>query len=235
MKNNIQEIFSEVPDTYEKINHILTFGLDVQWRKKLTKLAANSGGDKWVDMCSGTGETAANLHRASKNGTQVFAVDFTREMLLKAAEKPEGKHIRFVISDVKSLPFPDNQFDVVTISFATRNLNINKESLLKSFSEFHRILKPGGRFLNLETSQPKNRFIRSIFHFFVKLFVKPIGSKISGSTKGYTYLSATIPRFYNAEELSKILKEAGFAAVNVHSMMLGAAAIHESFKSTSNN
>ncbi len=230
MKNNIQKIFSEVPETYELVNHILTFGFDILWRKRLAELAAKNGGQRWIDVCSGTGETAANLYRNKQNGIQVYAADFTKGMLLKAAEKPEGKHIKFVLSDVKELPFPDNQFDVVTISFATRNLNINKEALIQSFSEFFRILKPGGRFINLETSQPENAVFKKLFHIFIKLLVKPVGSMISGSTRGYTYLSNTIPRFYNSSELAGILQESGFQQVEIHKQLFGVAAIHEAFK-----
>jgi demethylmenaquinone methyltransferase/2-methoxy-6-polyprenyl-1,4-benzoquinol methylase len=131
---------------------------------------------------------------------------------------------------VKDLPFEDNSIDLITMSFATRNINFNKDTLIKCFSEYHRVLKPGGRFVNLETSQPTIRFIRTLFHLFIKLFVSKIGTIISGSQDGYLYLSKTIPRFYNASELANILQLAGFTDVTFKRLILSIAAIHISRK-----
>jgi demethylmenaquinone methyltransferase/2-methoxy-6-polyprenyl-1,4-benzoquinol methylase len=96
--------------------------------------------------------------------------------------------------------------------------------------EFNRVLKPGGRFVNLETSQPASGAFRWLFHLYVKLFVKPVGSLISGSKAGYGYLANTIPRFYRAEQLAAIMEEAGFTISGVRRLTLGAAAIHECVK-----
>jgi demethylmenaquinone methyltransferase/2-methoxy-6-polyprenyl-1,4-benzoquinol methylase len=102
--------------------------------------------------------------------------------------------------------------------------------LVERLREFHRILKPGGRFVNLETSQPSSRLIRRIYHLYVRLTVKRLGSRISGSKAGYAYLAQTIPRFYNAGELAEIIRQAGFSRVSIHSMLFGAAAIHKAVK-----
>ena len=133
-------------------------------------------------------------------------------------------------ADIKKLPYRDNSFDLVTISFATRNINVNQEKLVISFKEFFRVLTPNGRFINLETSQPPFSPFKKMFHFFIKLFVKSIGSRISGSKTAYAYLSKTIPRFYTAEQLAEILRTAGFGKVSFQRMMFGAAAIHQAWK-----
>ena len=234
----VKKVFSEVPTTYERINHILTFGFDTIWRKKAARIAAKTvaktvaktGGNHWVDMCTGTGETAAYLSRLAPEETKISAVDLSPEMMAEARKKPEAKNINFVIADVKELPFADESTDLITISFATRNINLNKEALLKSFSEFYRVLKPGGRFVNLETSQPPNGFIRMLFHLFIKLFVKQVGSRMSGSMSGYLYLSKTIPKFYAAHELADILRQAGFSDVTYKRLLFGIAAIHQGTK-----
>ena len=228
--NFVKKVFSEVPTTYERINHVLTLGFDTIWRKKAVRIAVKAGGSHWVDVCTGTGETAAYLSRFAPEGTNVSAVDLSPEMMAEARKKPEAKNINFVIADVKELPFEDESIDLITISFATRNINLNKEALIKSFSEFHRVLKPGGRFVNLETSQPPTGFIKILFHLFIKLFVKQIGSKMSGSMSGYLYLSKTIPKFYTAKELADILHQVGFSDVTFKRLLFGVAAIHQGTK-----
>jgi len=230
MNKGIQKIFTEIPKTYELVNHILTLGFDILWRKKAIKIAVKQGGSHWLDVCTGTGETANYLAEQADSITKIYAVDFSLPMLTEATIKPNGKRIHFTLSDVRQLPFPDNTFDLITISFATRNINTSRENLETSFCEFYRILKPGGQFINLETSQPQFFIIRKLFHLFIKIFVKPIGSLISGSNTGYTYLSHTIPRFYTAIELASILKSTGFRTVIFKRLLFGATAIHQSVK-----
>ena len=230
MNKGIQNIFSEVPETYELVNHILTFGLDVVWRKRAAKVASMAGGNRWIDMCSGTGEMASNLSNIATNGTQIYAADFSLPMLNKARLKPNAKYIKFVLSDIKKLPFPNDTFSLIIISFATRNINLNRDILIQSFKEFYRVLQPGGYFINLETSQPSHLLIRRLFHLYIKLFIKRAGITISGSRAGYVYLSRTIPLFYNAEELADIMLRAGFKSVDFQKLFFGVAAIHQGIK-----
>jgi demethylmenaquinone methyltransferase/2-methoxy-6-polyprenyl-1,4-benzoquinol methylase len=229
--NAVQAVFSpRVSTTYEMVNHILTFGHDARWRRQAARLAAATGGSQWADMCTGTGEMAVYLGRLAPPETTVHAVDFSLPMLDVAKKKPQTQNISFVVSDVKALEFPDDSLDLITIAFATRNINLNRDALVQTFAEFARVLKPGGRFINLETSQPSSRLIRRLFHAYVRLFVKPIGGLISGSYKGYAYLGHTIPRFYPPEELSDIMCRAGFKNVTYRKLMFGIAAIHQGMK-----
>ncbi len=230
MKEGIKKFFSEVPQTYELVNHILTFGMDIFWRKKAAGIAVADGGEMWMDICSGTGEMASYLHRLAPEKTKVFAVDFSFPMIRKALEKKEASEITFILSDINNLPFPDNTFDLVTISFAVRNINLNREKFLESLKEIHRVLKPGGRFVSVETSQPKSKIIRKFFHIYIRLAVKPIGQIISGSKSAYTYLSQTIPRFYSADEFAEIIREAGFSEVAFKRLLFGVSAIHKAIK-----
>ncbi|NQT72589.1 MAG: ubiquinone/menaquinone biosynthesis methyltransferase [Chloroflexi bacterium] len=230
MKNPIQKIYTEVPRTYEILNHTLTVGQDILWRMRAAKTVATEGGTLWLDMCSGTGEIAASLSRKARDGTTVVAADFSLPMMQKAINKPESKQITFTLAEVTHLPFRDNSFDAIVISFATRNINTSKTNLTKAFQEFHRILKPGGIFVNLETSQPRSSLIRRLFHLYVKLTVRPIGRLVSGSDIAYAYLSHTMRRFYGADELAEIVLEAGFSEVSFRRMFLGIAAIHKARK-----
>jgi len=230
MKKGIQSIFSEVAETYELVNHVLTFGLDILWRKKAAHIASKAGGKLWMDVCSGTGEMAFNLSRQAGEKINVISVDFCHPMFVKAKKKKKRANIHFTLSEASSLPFPDETFDLVTISFATRNINPNKDTLSNHLKEFYRVLKPEGRFVNLETSQPSVKIIRKLFHFYIKLAVKHIGFLLSGSKAGYKYLSFTIPRFYSPGEFSSILHNAGYSRVACHPLFFGISAIHTAKK-----
>ena len=223
-------MFSEVPTTYELVNHVLTMGLDIVWRRRAAKVASTVNSGQWADMCTGTGEMAANLSRLAPKGTKIYGIDFSQPMLDYARKKPEASRINFVVSDIRHLPFPDDSFDLVTMSFATRNINLSKDILIQSFSEFYRVLKPGGRFVNLETSRPSFWPVRKCFHLYVRLFVKSIGSRISGARDAYTYLATTIPRFYSAQDLAGIMYLAGFDKVTFQQYLFGAAAVHQAMK-----
>lgn len=225
--DRIQRIFSQVPDTYELVNTVLTFGFDRIWRKRAVREAIkhNSGG-KWLDACTGTGQMAGLLRRYSSENAEVIGADFCREMIEKAKTLRGSLGIRFIEADMSRLPFSDGEFEGITISFATRNLNRNRDYLLQCLREFRRVLRQGGRFINLETSQPSSRIIKYLFHGYVKTLVKPVGTLISGSKQAYTYLSHTIPRFYNPDEFKKILLEAGFSRVKYKKLFFGVSCIH---------
>ncbi len=230
MKTGVRKIFSEVAETYEFVNHVLTFGLDILWRKKAAREAAQGGGFHWLDVCSGTGEMALHLSRLAGKKTLIVALDFCSPMLTKILWRRSSQNLFPVLAEALSLPFADGTFDLVTISFATRNININRSILASHFQEFHRILKPGGRFINLETSQPSSKIIRKLLHSYVRTIVQPIGFLLSGSKTGYQYLSSTIPRFHPPEDLSAVIQEAGFSQVTHRLFFFGVAAIHKAFK-----
>ncbi|MCX5801403.1 MAG: ubiquinone/menaquinone biosynthesis methyltransferase [Candidatus Eisenbacteria bacterium] len=244
--NAIQEIFNRLPGVYERINHIISLGLDVLWRRKAASLASAKGGAMWLDVSTGTGEMAAQLRRLAGTGTTVVATDFSLPMLLQARRKKEAASateaapkarknpgILFAAADTGCLPFRPGSFDLVTISFATRNITTSKENLISCLAEFHRVLKPGGWLVNLETSQPDSPIVRRLFHGYVDGFLKPVAAAISGSKSAYSYLSSTIRSFYDADELAEIMRQAGFGTVSVVRLFAGTAAIHKAEKATS--
>ncbi len=223
-------MFSQVPATYELVNHILTLGLDTIWRRRAVRLAATAGGEGWADLCTGTGETASYLRRRAPADTTVYAIDLSRPMLAEAREKPEAGRIQFLNSEAMTLPLPDASLDLITMSFATRNINRSKTILTNTFAEYYRVLRPGGMFVNLETSQPPFGPVRRSRDLYVKLFVEAIGARVSGSRLAYAYLAQTIPKFYPAEELAEILRSAGFEAISYEHQLLGVVAIHAAIK-----
>ena len=230
MSKFIQKMFAEVPRTYKLLNHLLTFGQDIVWRRRAARIAAASGGTLWLDACSGTGDMATCLSQMAKNGTNIVAVDFSLPMMSKAEKNLNVKLVAFTLADVSRLPFQDNCFDGIIISFATRNINLTKDNLITCLHEFYRVLKPGGQYVNLDTSQPKFTPIRWLFHLYIKLAVRPIGRLISGSDAAYTYLSHSMRRFYSPDKLAEIIRRAGFCEVCFKRLFFGAAAIHTAMK-----
>ena len=230
MRKGVQLIYSEVAETYELVNHVLTFGFDIRWRKFAARSAAKLKGRKILDVCCGTGEMALSLSKAAVEKVEIYLVDFSFPMLDKARQRKYKSYTSFLLADALDLPYKDNTFDLITISFAIRNLNTRKDILLAHLKEFHRILKTGGTFINVETSQPSSPILKKLFHFYIKTFIQPVGTFISGSQSGYRYLAYTIPRFFCADELSFLFKSIGFSRVDHTKKMGGIAAIHEAVK-----
>ena len=230
MSKGLLTIFSEIANQYELVNHVLTFGLDIPWRKKASQIAAADGGTLWLEVCSGTGEMAVDLQRLASPRTRIVLSDFSFSMVSRARSKSELRKASVSLADSSGLPFPENTFDLVVISFATRNITGNRVRLMKFLREFYRVLKPGGRFINLETSQPKLTPIRVASHLYTTKVVKTLGRLISGSRTGYAYLSYSVTRFFDADELSKVLHEVGFSKVDYKTMTFGVVAIHKAVK-----
>ncbi len=226
MTRGIQRIFGEVSHTYEIVNHLLTFGTDILLRRMLAQLVGSIGGTRWLDVCSGTGEVVDYMSRVARRRTDLFALDFSWPMLRHAVAKLGTERVTFTVADAGAIPFEDNTFDVMTVSFATRNVNTNRRALLRVLKEFRRALRPGGAFINLESSQPPNGVVRLLFHLYVSRVVRHLGELISGSRRGYAYLSSTVRRFHNAEGFAAILHEAGFRRVAFRRLMLGVFAMH---------
>ena len=221
----LRRIFAEVAPRYEPVNRVLTFGLDRRFRRRAVRMVEDLPGGLWLDVCTGTGEFAALLRRVAPADTLVVAADFCLPMLTHAGRRP-GNAGRLVAAQAAALPFPDNSLDLVAISFATRNVSSSPEGLEATLREFHRVLRPGGCFLNLETSRPPAPLLRRIFHGYVRLVVPPVGGLLSGSRAGYAYLSRTIATFHDAEAFANVVRGAGFAEVSFKRLVFGAVAVH---------
>lgn len=225
MSEPLKNLFSKIPENYDLINQILTFGFDNIWRRKAAKIALKLKKGYFLDVCTGTGKQAILLKKYKGNG--IYGLDFCLPMLNKAKK---ARSFPVILGNAKALPFKEETFDIITISFATRNLNTSKQALLDTFVEFRRVLKKGGYFLNLETTQPPFFLLKGFLHFYSKVFIKPIGAFLSGSKEAYSYLSTTIPRFYSAPVLKDILIDAGFEEVKFRYLFPYVVALHISKK-----
>ncbi|HAT73340.1 MAG TPA: dimethylmenaquinone methyltransferase [Elusimicrobia bacterium] len=211
---------------YGAANSLLTFGLDRYWRARAAAAAGRlaPGRAKALDVCCGTGDFSAALKKCLAPGAEICGADLSPAMLSSARTKhPETTFLR---AEAKELPFPDAVFDLVTISFATRNLNIDREKMLAALREFGRVLKPGGFFLNLETTRPENPALWFLMRAYVIAVIALLNLLSPKSRASYSFLRNTILNFYSAAQFSALLCEAGFRDVSANILCPGAVAVH---------
>ena len=233
-KKPLYGMFTDIPYRYDLINHIITWGLDKQWRWRAARECLASQPEKVLDLCCGTGDLAINIARLAEDGVEVIGLDYSQPMLEIAAQKAEplakkGK-ISFTHGDAASIPFPDGYFDCVGISFAFRNLTYKNPLAKCHIAEILRVLSPGGRCTIVESSQPRVKPIRKLFHLYLIWFVFRIGYLLSGNRGAYHYLAESAARFYTSDELRELLIAAGFRKVSSRPLFFGVTSIHVAIK-----
>jgi len=223
----LQKMFNQVPDNYDFLNRLLTLRLDEIWRKKAAKAILNENPETVMDLGTGTGDLAVRLAK-QKDNIHVTGYDFSGSMLeiaRKKARKYSLENVSFIEGDAAEMPFQDNYFDVVGISFAFRNITFKNPNTKLHLSEILRVLKPGGKFVIVESSQPENRLVRAFFHAYLHYLVSGIGGRFSRSKGAYHYLAYSAKNFYSPEELRDLLMQHGFDSVNHKPLFLGASAV----------
>ena len=185
-----------------------------------------------LDLCCGTSDLAIELAKRSGD-TEVFALDYSQPMLqvaLQKAAKARVKTIHFIYGDASGMSFPEAYFDCVGISFAFRNLIYKNPFSSEYLTEVLRVLRPGGRFVIVESSQPKSSFIRKLYHIYLRLFVEHLGRTISGNKGAYAYLAESAVSFYTAEQVCDLLHHTGFSHGTFRKLFPGAVALHVATK-----
>lgn len=229
----LYDMFNSVPPRYDRVNSVITWGMDRGWRRAAARECLAGRPARVLDLACGTGDLAVNLARLGPESLEITALDYSEPMLdlarKKAAHLP-GRKPAFVQGDAAALPFPDGQFDAVGISFAFRNLTYKNPLAPAFLSEVLRVLSPGGRFVIVETSQPESGLIRKLFHLYLRIYVRRVGSLVSQNRGAYTYLAASAARFYNAAEIRTLLTGAGFREVKTRYRLFGAVAVYTAFK-----
>jgi len=215
---------------YGTVNRLLTLGLDVWWRRRAAKTLKElrPGAETALDVCAGTGDFSIILCRTYGGTLKVTGADLSSTMLSAARQKTA--EIKFVEAEAKNLPFADASFDLVAISFAARNLNTNRESMIEALRESRRVLKAGGAFMNLETTRPKNPAAGLIFRLYVRTAIGVLNLLRPESRAQYSFLRTTILNFYHPEEFTALLLEAGFKTAGYKILCPGAVAVHLAVK-----
>ena len=226
----VRATFKSVAPRYDLANHFLSGGIDFYWRKKLVKLAAQNSSPKVLDLATGSGDVLFALRDGLPDETSITGVDFCEPMLEEARGKRKVKGLdedlnKFLWGDCLSLDFPDNSFDLITISFGLRNL-ADREKGLK---EMNRVLKPGGRLIILEFSQPFFWF-RPFYYFYLRLILPWMARLVTGDRDAYLYLGSSISAFPDRFGLVREFENAGFEKIRFTSLTFAIVALHLGYK-----
>ncbi|GGB70591.1 demethylmenaquinone methyltransferase [Flavobacterium suaedae] len=227
-KEQVAQMFDTISGKYDGLNRVISFGIDIKWRKKVLKMVADTKPDTILDIATGTGDLAILMSNTSAK--EIIGADISAGMLevgrKKIAERKLDNKIEMVLGDSENLPFKDNHFDAITVAFGVRNF----ENLEKGLSEILRVLKPGGIFVILETSVPTKFPFKQGYRFYSKYILPAIGKLFSKDKSAYAYLSESASVFPHGEALNNILRKIGFIEVKNMPQTMGVATIYSASK-----
>jgi demethylmenaquinone methyltransferase/2-methoxy-6-polyprenyl-1,4-benzoquinol methylase len=214
-------MFDGVARRYDLLNDLLSLGRTKAWRKVATSIIAPKPGMRILDIAAGTGSSSRPLADA---GAEVIPLDFSKGML--EAGRKRHPDLAFTHGDALALSFKDNEFDVTTISFGLRNTS----DTLKALKESLRVLKPGGRMVVVEFSQPTNKIFRTIYLRYLMRAIPPVARKVSSNPGAYIYLAESIIAWPNQADLAGLMKTAGFEKIHWKNLTFGIVAVHTGSK-----
>jgi demethylmenaquinone methyltransferase / 2-methoxy-6-polyprenyl-1,4-benzoquinol methylase len=227
-KEQVAQMFDTISGNYDQLNRVISFGIDIKWRKKVLQLVATKSPEKILDIATGTGDLAILM--AQTNAEKITGLDISAGMLevgrTKIAKKNLDKKIEMVLADSENMPFEDNYFDAITVAFGVRNF----ENLEKGLAEILRVLKPNGIFVVLETSVPEKTPYKQGYYFYSKKILPIIGKLFSKDNAAYGYLSESAAVFPYGEILNNILRKIGFINVEAMPQTFGVATIYTASK-----
>ncbi|WP_330442548.1 bifunctional demethylmenaquinone methyltransferase/2-methoxy-6-polyprenyl-1,4-benzoquinol methylase UbiE [Flavobacterium sp. C4GT6] len=227
-KEQVAQMFDTISGKYDGLNRVISFGIDVKWRKKVLKLVSDTNPETVLDIATGTGDLAILMTQTGAK--KITGLDISAGMLevgrKKIAERKLDGKIEMVLGDSENIPFEDNSFDAITVAFGVRNF----ENLEKGLSEILRVLKPGGIFVILETSVPTKTPFKQGYKFYTKYILPLIGKLFSKDKSAYAYLSESASVFPHGEMLNNILRKIGFIEVKNRPQTMGVATIYSASK-----
>ncbi|MEZ7853755.1 MAG: bifunctional demethylmenaquinone methyltransferase/2-methoxy-6-polyprenyl-1,4-benzoquinol methylase UbiE [Cyclobacteriaceae bacterium] len=227
-KEQIAAMFNSISGKYDFLNHFLSLGIDILWRKRAVRLLKKHQPKLILDIATGTGDFA--IEALSLNPEKIIGVDISEGMLSVGREKLIKKNltdkIELISGDSEFLPFEDNFFDAVIVSFGVRNF----ENLEKGLSDMLRVLKPGGKVVILEFSKPKSFPFKQIYQFYFQWILPKIGKLISKNHAAYTYLPDSVEAFPDGDDFLNILNKIGFQKNQCTPLTLGISSIYSGSK-----
>jgi demethylmenaquinone methyltransferase/2-methoxy-6-polyprenyl-1,4-benzoquinol methylase len=218
-------MFTRIAGRYDVMNRLMTFGQDLSWRKEVIRRAAIQPGNRVLDLGSGTGDIALEIH-AHQPDAWPLAADFTVEMMRVGQKRPNGDALDWCATDALNLPYANESFDAVVSGFLMRNVS----DLPRALAEQRRILKPGGRIVILDTTRPPENLLAPFIRIHLNTVIPTLGKLITGESEAYTYLPDTTKGFLRAEELAMRMSDATFSGIGFKRVMFGTIAIHWGMK-----
>ncbi|MCW5517657.1 bifunctional demethylmenaquinone methyltransferase/2-methoxy-6-polyprenyl-1,4-benzoquinol methylase UbiE [Muriicola sp. Z0-33] len=227
-KEQVTKMFDAISDNYDGLNRVISFGIDVKWRKRVVSILKDKKPATILDIATGTGDLAINL--TATGAHKIVGLDISPGMLQvgkkKVIEKKLQNTVEMIVGDSENLQFPAQHFDAVTVAFGVRNF----ENLEKGLSEIYRVLKPGGTLVVLETSVPVKTPFKQGYHFYTKYILPVIGKLFSKDRSAYTYLSESAAVFPHGKDFNNILGKIGFIAMENKPQTFGVASIYVAIK-----
>lgn len=228
-KEQVEHMFDNISGEYDSLNRIISFGIDVKWRKRVVQLVADTTPESILDIATGTGDLIINMAKKTA-ATKLVGLDISEGMLSVGRKKisTDGldDRIEMVQADSENMPFQDNSFDAITVAFGVRNF----EHLEKGLGEILRVLKPGGLFVILETSNPTRTPFKQGYNLHCKYILPAVGKLFSKDKAAYSYLSKSASVFPFGEVLNNILRKNGFTNVVDKPQTFGVATIYTASK-----
>ncbi|MGC1497671.1 MAG: bifunctional demethylmenaquinone methyltransferase/2-methoxy-6-polyprenyl-1,4-benzoquinol methylase UbiE [Sulfitobacter sp.] len=225
----VKSLFGDVASKYDIMNDVMSVGIHRIWKEAMMDWLAPRPDQKLLDVAGGTGDVSFKFLERAGHG-HATVLDLTENMLVEGRQRAEADSLAdsldWVVGDAMALPFPDNTFDVYTISFGIRNVTRPQEAL----NEAYRVLRPGGRLMVLEFSQLPNPMMQKAYDLYSFNVIPKMGEIIANDRDSYQYLVESIRNFPDQETFLGMVRDAGFEQAKYRNMTMGIAALHSGWK-----
>ncbi len=227
-KQQVARMFDTISGNYDFLNHFLSFGIDIGWRKKAIRLLQKENPKLILDVATGTGDFA--IQALKLNPEKIIGIDISEGMLevgrRKMIHRGYDKVIELRSGDSENLPFEENKFDAIIVAFGVRNF----ENLQKGLAEMLRVLKPGGRVVVLEFSKPTAWYFKPLYHFYFKFVTPAIGKAFSKDSAAYSYLPESVKAFPDGKDFTTILDQLGYKNTSCRPLTFGISSLYTGTK-----
>ncbi|MFQ3575233.1 MAG: bifunctional demethylmenaquinone methyltransferase/2-methoxy-6-polyprenyl-1,4-benzoquinol methylase UbiE [Cytophagales bacterium] len=223
-KEQVSLMFDNISPRYDQLNRLMTFGIDIGWRKKSLSFLKDQQLNRLLDVATGTGDFAILASKIVKP-KEIIGIDISNGMLDIGKRKiltQKIPHIRLESGDSENIVYPDSYFDAVTVAYGVRNF----ENLEKGLKEINRVMKQGAKLVILEATSPENKFIKFFYDLYFGKFVPWIGKLVSKDKAAYSYLPESVNNFPQGMQFINKLNEAGFKNTKLVPLLFGASTIY---------
>ena len=228
-KDQVATMFNNISGTYDFLNHFMSLGIDIIWRKKAIRELRSLKPRVMLDVATGTGDFAFEAIKILQP-EKIIGVDISKGMLEVARKKIHERNLEHIFSvqmgDSEGLHFQDNHFDAITVAFGVRNY----ENLEKGLADMFRVLKPGGKIVVLEFSKPRQFPVKQAYNFYFKYITPFLGRLFSRDSRAYSYLPESVAAFPDGEAFTRLLDKVGFKSTKERRLTFGISAIYTGIK-----